>query len=290
MAITHSDRKRITLVGPVLLLSIILSTTLFTYFPSNTTTLSFRNITVQRVKSWDKRLAKTKWCNGVPGYLKEPGPKVALGSFPGSGNTWMRYLLQQLTGVLTGSIYTDWKLMSKDFPAGGITDGQVIAIKTHASYKKDKAKMEYDKVILLVRNPWEAAFSNFNRINSNNSHTETVNSMLNQREVKIFCEGQLKHWRNFHLSWKKEFADSDRLLIVHYEELQSNLKSQLKKISDFLRISIDEEVYECVIQNSKGKFKREKGNITAENVLDDASLIKAIEYRDSVLRELNQKY
>ncbi len=32
------------------------------------------------------------------GMRPEPGPVVALASFPGSGNTWLRYLLQQATG------------------------------------------------------------------------------------------------------------------------------------------------------------------------------------------------
>ena len=30
---------------------------------------------------------------------------IALASFPGSGNTWTRYLLQQSTGIITGDIY-----------------------------------------------------------------------------------------------------------------------------------------------------------------------------------------
>ena len=41
---------------------------------------------------------------------------VALASFPGSGNTWLRYLLQQATGILTGSIYMDKELYKHGFP------------------------------------------------------------------------------------------------------------------------------------------------------------------------------
>ena len=32
-------------------------------------------------------------------FLEPPGPVVALASFPGSGNTWTRHLLQQATGA-----------------------------------------------------------------------------------------------------------------------------------------------------------------------------------------------
>ena len=32
-------------------------------------------------------------------------PRMALASFPGSGNTWLRYLLEGLTGIFTGDRY-----------------------------------------------------------------------------------------------------------------------------------------------------------------------------------------
>ena len=38
---------------------------------------------------------------------------MALASFPGSGNTWARYVIEGATGVFTGSIYNDKGLKSK---------------------------------------------------------------------------------------------------------------------------------------------------------------------------------
>ena len=32
-------------------------------------------------------------------------PLVALSSYPGSGNTWLRYLIEGITGIFTGSFY-----------------------------------------------------------------------------------------------------------------------------------------------------------------------------------------
>ena len=247
-----------------------------------------RNTKIKIVPEWKERLANTKWCNGIPGYLDPPGPKVALASFPGSGNTWMRYLLQQMTGVLTGSIYTDWKLMSKDFPAGGIKDGRVIATKTHAPYipKKGQQMMDYDKVILLMRNPWDASLANLNRVQTR-SHTTVANPDLIKSKLDKMATNQLPIWRNFHLAWGKNFSErDDNLMLVHYEDLQSNLIVQLRKLSHFLHVSIDEDVFACVILNSEGNFKREKGEITAEKLLNRTTLLKAKEYKDSVLKEL----
>ena len=40
-------------------------------------------------------------------------PPMALASFPGSGNTWVRYLIEGATGVFTGSIYLDHGLAAQ---------------------------------------------------------------------------------------------------------------------------------------------------------------------------------
>ena len=40
---------------------------------------------------------------------------TALVSFPGSGNTWVRQLLEEVTGVYTGSIYCDSVLKISGF-------------------------------------------------------------------------------------------------------------------------------------------------------------------------------
>jgi len=33
--------------------------------------------------------------------------RLALASFPGSGNTWTRHMIEQATGIYTGSSYPD---------------------------------------------------------------------------------------------------------------------------------------------------------------------------------------
>ena len=71
------------------------------------------------------------WCNGPLKYINPPGFKTALASSPGSGNTWARYLIQQVSGYATGSIYCEIILKKSGFPGECVMDGKVIAIKTH---------------------------------------------------------------------------------------------------------------------------------------------------------------
>lgn len=88
-------------------------------------------------------------------------PIAALASFPGSGNTWLRYLLQQATGILTGSVYKDYGLLKSGFPAESISNTSVLLVKTHEWGSHVWAK--FGKAILLVRDPAKAILAEFNR-------------------------------------------------------------------------------------------------------------------------------
>ncbi|XP_030754095.1 WSCD family member AGAP003962-like, partial [Sitophilus oryzae] len=110
--------------------------------------------------------SKIQWCSELQ-YMhpdedleldKKP---VALVSFPGSGNTWLRYLLQQATGYYTGSVYKDYGLLKNGFPAESITNNSVLVVKTHEW--GTNARNMFSKAILLVRSPEKAIHAEFNR-------------------------------------------------------------------------------------------------------------------------------
>lgn len=61
------------------------------------------------VRKFAKNALKPKQCK-EKSFLDRTSPVVALVSFPGSGNTWLRHLLEQGTGIYTGSIYCDHSL------------------------------------------------------------------------------------------------------------------------------------------------------------------------------------
>lgn len=94
---------------------------------------------------------------------------IGLASFPGSGNTWVRGLLQKVTGYCTGSIYCDRVLRRKGFPGEGIQSGSVLVIKTHkahpfATQHNDPfCNCTFDKVIFIIRDPFRALISEWNR-------------------------------------------------------------------------------------------------------------------------------
>ena len=105
---------------------------------------------------------------------KEYHPKVALVSLPGSGNTWLRGLLEQATKICTGSMWCDPNLRATHFCGEGLRSTRTIAIKNHDGNIRWRGtplpvgfsnynKPEFDCVIFLHRNPYDAMVAEHNR-------------------------------------------------------------------------------------------------------------------------------
>jgi hypothetical protein len=94
-------------------------------------------------------------------FNENEGKVIGLTSFPGSGNTWLRYLLQQATGIYTGSVYKDYGLLKSGFPAESISNSSVLIVKTHEFGSTVWPK--FRKVVLLIRDPAKAILAEFNR-------------------------------------------------------------------------------------------------------------------------------
>ena len=89
--------------------------------------------------------------------------RVAITSFPGSGNTWARHLLHMGTGIWTGNARSSEKLKEVGWQGEDIPckEGRTIAIKTHKWHTVKKCA--YQAAIILVRNPFHALVAEFNR-------------------------------------------------------------------------------------------------------------------------------
>jgi len=86
---------------------------------------------------------------------------IMLVSFPGSGNTWTRIVLEQATGIFTGSIFCDRGLRSSGFYGEQIISSNVLAIKTHYPRDGDPSIGHFhpkhvDGVIFIMRNPLDS--------------------------------------------------------------------------------------------------------------------------------------
>lgn len=102
--------------------------------------------------------------------------RVALVSLPGSGNTWLRGLLEKATEVCTGSLFCDKTLRAGGMCGEGLREG-VLVVKTHDTrlqwtnviYKSgmwSDSRPFFDAAVLLVRSPFRAMIAEWNRQNA----------------------------------------------------------------------------------------------------------------------------
>ena len=93
--------------------------------------------------------------------FKRDGESVALISTPGSGNSWVRQLLETTTGIYTGSVFCDPSYVHNAGMMGeGIDTNNVLLFKIHEPPKNWNLP---DKILFVVRNPFDAYVAEWNR-------------------------------------------------------------------------------------------------------------------------------
>ena len=144
-------------------------------------------------------------------------PTRALISYPGSGNTWIRYLLEATTGVFTGSVFNDKTIFNAGHfgETADFMDGTTILQKTHhkATYKNHINKFG-GRAVLVIRNPYEAILSYWN-FKKTKSHTKTVaTKSLHSAEFRKFVRVGASRWLEIIQDW---LLYSKELYVVLYE-------------------------------------------------------------------------
>ncbi|XP_071508104.1 sialate:O-sulfotransferase 1-like [Diadema antillarum] len=178
---------------------------------------------------------------------------VALASYPGSGNTWLRHLVEHSTGIYTGSVYTDKKLLSGGFHGEerDFMERSVLGVKMHRCSKRELKK--FDAVVFLVRNPYNAMVSEWHRYHSS-QHTGTVDlDTFKSKEWEEFVEEESIHWEKMMRNCLK---NNGRRLVVFYENLQTNLLIELARLMEFFKKPVNIDRLRCTIENAEGKFHR----------------------------------
>ena len=95
--------------------------------------------------------------------FKNSGAVVALISYPGSGNSWVRQLLESATGIYTGAVYCDPAYVKAGMIGEYVMTNNVIAVKVHYDPYSVKKLLNNDKAIYVVRSPFGAILSENNR-------------------------------------------------------------------------------------------------------------------------------
>eukprot|EP00510_Aplanochytrium_minuta_P002904 CAMPEP_0184005664 /NCGR_PEP_ID=MMETSP0954-20121128/195_1 /TAXON_ID=627963 /ORGANISM="Aplanochytrium sp, Strain PBS07" /LENGTH=473 /DNA_ID=CAMNT_0026283991 /DNA_START=28 /DNA_END=1449 /DNA_ORIENTATION=+ len=183
--------------------------------------------------------------------------KIVLASYPRSGNSLLRSLLEKLTGVVTG---TDSKpdrrlikqLTEMGFQGEGVTDDSVMFVKTHYPERLGHRMFTAKKAIVVVRNPFDCINSYFNMVLTQ-THTKSICESEYSKYSDIWedfvCE-EAKIWVQFHEHWlNKRVTSKIPVLVVRYEDLIAYRRTSLERIARFVydTNTLDESVRNKIV-------------------------------------------
>ncbi|XP_064093196.1 sialate:O-sulfotransferase 2-like [Macrobrachium nipponense] len=176
-------------------------------------------------------------------------------SYPGSGNTWMRYLLEGATGIFTGSVYDD-KILFEGGYLGELEDvksGRTLTQKTH-----DTVSDFSIPTIILIRNPKSAlkAYWNFKK------GKKTTNPHLALTSLGYFQGPAFRDFVTDNIRLWETLLVNHLLLtqapthIVYYEHLKHNTLFEISRLLEFLGLPVSEGRMRCLQSHITGSFKR----------------------------------
>lgn len=206
-------------------------------------------------------------------YFGENLPIVPLISFPGSGNTWLRHLVEITSGIHTGSVYNDNRLYHAGFKGERLSalSGKTILVKTHLGNgihteepwlpANEMFETHPEKCVLLLRNPIDSFFS-VRAFQKTKNHT----GLLDYPDFHSMTERD--EWKRRALTWSRNYVKTYTSLVkqcntpkyVFYEEVAQNPFKVAKKLVQFLNKSAGTSIQprkNCVKIFGEGNFHRQ---------------------------------
>jgi len=196
--------------------------------------------------------------------LNVPNPKntdIHLVSYPKSGNTWMRYLLAY--AIWPNVDEPDLCDMAALIPSFGLEhDAQVMldleapcnqlkhrVIKQHFTYG-DEARGLVNKAIYLCRDGRDAIVSYWHFCNQRDRTSIPFSDFIRLSAMPSHSYGP---WQEHVYGWLNAPVDQ---LIIRYEDMQHDAKSELSKVLDFIEVNRTPEEIENAVSRASFRSMR----------------------------------
>ena len=175
------------------------------------------------------------------GHLNE---RSSLVSYPRSGNSYLRRLLEQATGIATGSDSRPNRTLTSSllrcgFKGEGVCDESVQIVKSHFPERMGYVEVKAKRVILLIRNPFDSMESYFN-MGFTNTHDKSLSSDALKYLKPLwtdFVKTEIQVWIDFHQYWLDQALAGVPVLVVRFEDLLSSESESMERIFRFISAS-----------------------------------------------------
>ncbi|XP_059350776.1 sialate:O-sulfotransferase 1-like [Daphnia carinata] len=219
-------------------------------------------------------------------------PKWALTSFPGSGVTWTRQLIEGVTGIYTGTAYgrsedpivltayyrnlvdvsCECTILIKDHDITTPPPVYLIANKNGAKVNEKKKRNKkrgpvcsyrYDnRGVLLLRNPVDAMFAFAHYLASSKNHTGVVSEKdFSGPEWEEYVDYAANTWADHAVGWIETIQDGT---VLFYERLLlEDTAAELKRLLEVIHFSdphhppVDLERLRCALRH-KNRVDRKR--------------------------------
>ena len=113
---------------------------------------------------------------------------------------------------------------------------------------------EYEKIILIFRDPISRAMSPSNKLKRGLHFTEQkINDEYFAKDFIQDLKHQMPAWKN----WYEKILQIDaKFCLLTYEKLKINIIEELKPAVQFLGYEINAELEQCILKNQEGDFHR----------------------------------
>lgn len=183
-------------------------------------------------------------------------------SFPKSGRTWLRIMLDKLNIFLNYS-----------------HDGSSPYENSlhYSEMEEDKSKYKNNRIIFLIREPKDVTVSLYFQMTKRaDKKYKNIHSFFRNEKYGI------KRVLKFYQIWEKNKNVPKDFLLITYEDLHKNTLKELKRVIDFLDVKVSDKKLKSVIKfadfnnmkrlEKQGFFKKEYGSIlTPKNKKDKDS-------------------
>lgn len=215
-------------------------------------------------RKWPAELELLLWREGyskkassLPALSPKPMPVsdgvVVLASYPRSGNTLLRSLLERITLCVTGSDTRPDRTLSRALALQHNLVGEGIVrprslhpildianvgvVKTHWPERKGCLPYATRRAILLVRNPYDAIDSYWN-LCVTNTHTESVVDSIYKRyadKFRALALSEMQTWIRFHSFWLDQCRERGMdICVVRYEDLVTDVEGTFRGVMKFV--------------------------------------------------------
>ena len=196
-------------------------------------------------------------------------------TFSGSGNNWLQLLVEHAKGIRTGSVYQDKNLIQSTFQGNGHCDRSVSLVLMHTIHHFaddiEKGKIsklclknnitQFQKVVMLYRNPFDAIWSDFQRQASlSNNHTGVIplskfSSLVKRkmwwRRSKMMALSYASMLEVQYPGIEQYYSETEYMYIRYEDLLNTELREViLARLVPFLGLSSSAERIKCAFRLS----------------------------------------